>query len=373
MIFLHKLNKVDRVTLLIVACLLAIGTVAIYGATHGTKLDGLHISNLIWIGAFSVLMLFVALFDYRLLLGRISYLLYAFGVGLLVLVQFRGEDANGAVRWLSIGSFQIQPSEMAKLFTVLLVAHLLQRRAGERLRLIQDVLPILIVFAVPMLFVVKQPDLGTALVFVGILIGMLWIGNIRAIYMMLCLGAVTLAVVAVIYLFYENLDLLSKFVKPHQLSRIETFLDPTSDPDKAWHVKNAMSAIGVGGFSGDGDGFYSRQGYIPYAYSDSIYVVIGEFYGFLGSAVLLVLYFLLVYRMVMIAVENQGAIGGSFLVVGVISMFVFQVFVNIGMHIGLLPLTGISLPFISYGGSSLLTNMIAIGLVLSVKIHQDEY
>jgi len=370
MILLQKLSRLDKMTLVILIGLIAIGTLAIYGATNGTNLDGLHINNLVWFAAFCVPMLMVAVFDYRLLLGRLSYVLYGIGLLMLAYVQFKGEYANGAVRWLSIGSFQIQPSELAKLFTVLLVAHLLQRRGGEKLRIVQDLIPITIVFLLPILFVMKQPDLGTSLVFVGIMLGMLWIGNIRAIYMIICLGAVTLAAITVVWLFYENIELLSKFVKPHQISRIETFLDPTSDPDKAWHVKNAMSAIGVGGLNGDADAFYSKQGYIPYSYSDSIYVIIGENYGFLGSAVLLILYFLLIYRLVIISVETQ-MLGGSYVVVGVISMIVFQVFVNIGMHLGLIPLTGISLPFISYGGSSLLTNMIAIGLVLSVKIHQE--
>ncbi|MNJ46916.1 Rod shape-determining protein RodA [compost metagenome] len=131
-----------------------------------------------------------------------------------------------------------------------------------------------------------------------------------------------------------------------------------------------MLAIGSGSLTGD-DGYFLEQGYIPYAYSDSIFVVIGEKYGFLGSAVLLMLYFSLVTRLINVVIGNKE-LAGSYVVIGIIAMFVFQIFVNIGMHIGLVPLTGISLPFISYGGSSLITNMIAIGIVLSVSLHKAE-
>ncbi|MCE5172291.1 rod shape-determining protein RodA [Paenibacillus profundus] len=370
MIFIGKLKKIDILTLLIMVCLIAIGTVAIYEATSGTNLNGLHMNNIVLFGVFCVPMLLVAVFDYNILIGKLSYILYGIGIGLLVLVMFTGENINGAVRWLSIGSFQLQPSEMMKLATVLLAAHLLQKRAGEQLRLVQDIFPICIVFLVPIIIIMKQPDLGTALVFVGVLLSMLWMGNIRALYMLLCFSVMALLIGAICWLYYADHDLLSKLVQPHQMSRIQTFLDPTSDPDKSWHVKNAMSAIGSGGLSGD-TGFFLRRGFIPYAYSDSIYVVIGEKYGFLGSAILLLLYFMLIYRLVLIVKESRE-LAGSYLVLGLLGMLVFQIFVNIGMHIGLVPLTGISLPFISYGGSSLLTNMISIGLVLSVHIHKDE-
>jgi len=369
MIVINQLKKVDYFIIFIMICLIAIGTIAIHGATTGTKLDGLEHNHLLLFGVFCAPMLILAIFDYRLLTGKISYVLYGIGIILLAYVQFKGENVNGATRWISIGSFQIQPSELAKIFTVLLIAHLLNKRAGEKLRFFKDMVPIFILFMIPTLFIMKQPDLGTALVFVGILLGMVWMGNIRMLYMLLGLGVIVLAIGTIIWLFTSNNELLSKFIEPHQMARIQTFIDPTSDPDKSWHVQNAISAIGAGGLDGY-TGYYTREGFIPYAYSDSIYVVIGENYGFIGSSVLLMLYFILIYRMVIIVMESKD-LGGSYLVVGIISMLVFQVFVNIGMHIGILPLTGISLPFVSYGGSSLLTNMIAIGLALSVKIHQD--
>jgi rod shape determining protein RodA len=366
-IFINKLKKLDLSILFIMLCLISLGTYAIYEATSGTKLDGIHMNNLVLFGAFCVPMLLIALFDYRILIGKFSYVLYGVGVILLVLVHYNGESLNGSSRWLSMGSFQFQPSELAKLSTILLVSYLLHKRAGEKLRMLTDVLPISIVFLIPFILIYKQPDLGTALVFIGILLGMLWIGNIRAIYMLLLVGGVSLLILLIYWLYYSDYERLTQFIQPHQLARIQTFLDPTIDPDKSWHVINSMNAVSIGGLNGS-SGIYSQRGFIPYVYSDSIYVLIGEKHGFLGSALLLLLYYLMISRMVITVSKSRGS-AGSYLVVGIISMLVFQIFVNIGMHIGLLPLTGISLPFISYGGSSLLSSMIAVGLVLSVKIH----
>jgi len=370
MIFLQKYKKTDTFLVVILVCLIAVGTYMVYEATSGTKFDGLHKNNMMLAGAFLLPMFLVASFDYRLLIGKLSYALYAIGIGLLIFVKFKGVNVNGSYRWLDIGPFQFQPSELAKLFTILLIAHLLQKRNGERLRLLKDVLPITLVFAVPFALVYKQPDLGTALVFGGIFLGMLWMGNIRAEYMAILVGVAIISIWAILWLFQSNYELLAQYVKPHQLARIQAFLDPASDPDKSWHVINSINAIGTGGLSG-GSGFLSKQGFIPYVYSDSIYVIVGERFGFIGSAVLLMLYFLMIYRMVMIAIDSKRR-AGSYLVAGIVSMFVFQIFVNIGMHIGLLPLTGISLPFISYGGSSLLISMAAVGLVLNVGIHNRE-
>jgi len=368
---LRKLRKLDIFALIITTCLVAIGTIAVYEATSGTQLDGLHISNVMLFGAFCVPMLLIALTDYKLLTGKLAYVLYGVGICLLILVTLKGENINGAARWLSIGSFQLQPSELVKLSTILLAARYLSKRNGEKLRLLQDIVPFSLIFLIPTVLIMKQPDLGTALVFVGIFLSMLWMGNIRIRYLMLGLGAVTFLVMVILWLYNTDHKLLSVIAKPHQISRLQTFLDPASDPDKSWHVNNAMYAISAGGQSG-GPGFYIHNGYIPYAYSDSIFVVIGEKYGFIGSAILLLLYFMLMYRFVNIVWDSKE-LAGSYLVIGIISMFVFQIFVNIGMHIGLVPLTGISLPFISYGGSSLLTYMIAIGLVLSVHIHKNIY
>lgn len=371
MTLIRKLKNIDFTIILIIVCLIALGTMAIYSATSGTRYDGLHINNMNLFAVSCIPLLLFALLDYRLLAGKFSYVIYGVGIAMLVLVLFKGEYANGATRWIALGSLQFQPSEVVKISTILLVAHLLHKRDGEKLRIFRDLIPIAVIVMIPIILIMKQPDLGTSLVFVGILIGMVWMGNIRLSHMILCISVIVGTVTAILWLYYGNPELLSKIVEPHQLARIQTFLDPASDPDKSWHVLNSMRAVGIGQMYGEGfqHGFFIQNGYIPYAYSDSIYVVIGEEFGFLGTSVLLILYFALIYRMIIIAMRSRD-LSGSFLVIGFISMLALQVFVNIGMHIGMLPLTGISLPFISYGGSSLLTNMVAIGLVLSVNIHR---
>ncbi|MEF2247778.1 FtsW/RodA/SpoVE family cell cycle protein [Paenibacillus sp. IITD108] len=370
MFIVNKIKKLDMLILLITFALGLVGTMAIYEATVGTNLHNLHIQNFIMLILFCAPMLCIALIDYRIIVSKLAYGFYGIGVALLVAVHFFGENKNGAQRWLNLGGFEFQPSELAKICTILLVAHLLHRRKGEQLKIGKDIIPILLVFLVPVLFIYKQPDLGTALVFLGMMLSMLWMGNVRMIYMALCVGLGAAAIVAVFWLFHNNYDLLASIVKSHQMDRIQTFIDPASDPDKSWHVNNALIAIGSGGLNGD-SGYFFQKGFIPYVYSDSIFVAVGEKYGFIGSSVLLFLFFLLLYRMIIVSNESRD-LAGSYIVIGIIGMLVFQIFVNIGMHVGIMPLTGISLPFISYGGSTMLTNMIAIGIVLSVAVHKNE-
>lgn len=367
---LRKLSRMDYPLLVVLCALVAIGTVAVYTATVDTKLDGLHYSNMKMFAAFCLPMLIVACMDYRVLTGKLAFISYGIGLLLLIAVKVQGEVINGAVRWIVIKDFQFQPSEFVKLSTILMATYLLQRRGGEKLRLLRDVLPIGLVFLIPTYLIYDQPDLGTALVFVGMFVGMIWIGNLKTIHLLVS-GAILTGTLGLGYwMLQTDHALLKVIIKPHQMDRILTFLNPGSGGDTGWHVANALRAIAVGGSFGD-DGYYLKNGFIPYAYSDSIYVAIGENYGFVASAIMLLLFYFMVYRMVLTVLESRD-LAGSYLVVGLISMIVFQVFVNIGMHIGLLPLTGLSLPFISYGGSSLFVNMIAVGIVLSVGIHRSK-
>ncbi|MCM3337583.1 rod shape-determining protein RodA [Paenibacillus sp. MER TA 81-3] len=370
---LRKLKRVDPLMVWILLCFMAVSTIVIYSATTNTSYEGLHKNNMMLYAAFFIPLLVTAWFDYRVVVRYLSVVLYVTGIALLALVMFKGVDINGSVRWIAIGGQQFQPSELMKLFTILMLARFLGLREGEELRLVRDIVPLGLIIAIPVFFVLKQPDLGTSIVFAAIFVAMIWMANVRMSHMIIGLSATAAVIVSIVVLYYTNSDLLAQFIKPHQMARIETFLNPTSDSDQAWHVMNSIRAIGSGRLSGDGftQGFFIHSGYIPYSYSDSIFVVIGEEFGFLGSAMLILLYFLLIYRMVLI-VKDSNNLEGAYLVVGIIAMFTLQIFENIAMHIGLMPLTGLSLPFISYGGSSLLTNMISIGLVLSVKIHQEE-
>lgn len=365
-------SRLDVTIIVILICFMTISTLSIYSATMNTSYEGLHKNNLVMYVLLFIPLFVVAFLDYRIIVRYFSYILYGLGVGLLVFVQMQGVNLNGSTRWLNIGPIQFQPSELVKIFVILLIAKILKKRNSEPLRIIYDVVPIAIVTFLPVIFILMQPDLGTSIVYFGILLGMIWVGNIR--WLHVAIGSATLAItgMSLSFLYFANNELFSKLIKPHQMSRIQAFIDPASDPDKSWHVQNSIRAIGTGEFFGKGymQGDMIQNGFIPYDYADSIFVVIGEEFGFLGSALLLILYFLLIYRMVRIAYDSNDILG-SYIVIGVISMLIIQIIENIAMHLGLMPLTGISLPFISYGGSSLLTNMVATGLVLSVKIHQS--
>lgn len=368
----RKAAQLDFTILFIVGFFMIVSTFVIYSATTGTKYEGFHLKNLVLYLAFFVPVFLLALFDYRMLVSRLAYVLYGVGVLLLIMVKLFGKDINGSIRWIDLKVIQFQPSELMKIFVILVIARILNNRQGEPLRLLQDILPILGLTFIPLVFILTQPDLGTSIVFIGILVGMLWIGNVRFVHILLGAAAIAVLGALLVGLYYVDFDLFSKIIKPHQLSRIQTFLDPSGDADQGWHVLNSIVAISTGEMYGKGflQGDYIQQGYIPYDYADSIYVVIGEEFGFLGSAVLLIAYFILIYRMVLIAI-NSRSLSGSFITVGIVSMFTLQIFENIAMHTGLMPMTGIALPFISYGGSSLLTNMLCIGIVLSIKIHQS--
>jgi len=369
---IRKIKRLDYIIFIILACLTVVSTLMIYSATSNTAYEGMYRSNLILIGVFCIPLMMVAFIDYRIITRFFSHGLYALGIGLLVFTMYYGVDIYNSKRWVMIAGVQFQPSELVKIFVIILLAHLFSKREGENLRLIKDVIPVGILTLIPVYFVLKQPDLGTSLVFFGILLGMLWMSNIRMTHMVVFLFILASVISLVIWLYYSDTDLLSKMIKPHQMARIQTFLEPTKDPDNSWHVLNSIMAVSTGELSGKGflNGYFVQNGFIPVLYSDSIFVVIGEEYGFLGSASLLLLYFILIYRMILIAMEATDR-SGRYIVIGIISMWVVQIFENIGMHIGLLPLTGIALPFISYGGSSLLTNMISIGLVLSVRLYQE--
>ncbi|MEV2280653.1 rod shape-determining protein RodA [Paenibacillus larvae] len=370
---IRKLKKIDPVIMFILGCFIFFSTLVIYSAATGGNFGNLHINNIILYAASFIPFIVVAFTDYRIIIHSFSYLFYTIGIGLLLLVQVMGQSINGSKRWIGIGSFQFQPSELMKILLILVLAHVLSRREGQPLRFIKDIIPLGVLAIIPFYQIFKQPDLGTALVLVSICLGMIWIGNLKVAHLALGAALLTVIISGIILLHSSNPELLSKFVKPHQMDRIQTFLDPSSNPDKSWHVRNSIIAIGTGELYGKGylQGSYVQGGFVPYDYSDSIFVVIGEEFGFVGSSILLMLYMIFIYRMIQIAIQCKD-LSGTYLIVGIISMFTFQIFENIAMHIGILPLTGISLPFISYGGSSLFTNMIAMGLVMSVRIHHDQ-
>lgn len=377
---LNKLKKIDWGIFIILLCLMCISVISIHSAIDGqsSAYANTDVRTVIFYAIGLLLAITVAVFDYRVLL-KTWYVLYGIGVILLVLVFFIGSNINGATGWFRMGALSFQPAEAVKIIIIIGVAYLLGRKQGEKLSFLSDIIPIGAFVFVPFMLVMVQPDLGNAIIYLVILLGMLWIGNVKYSHVLIGLTAVVAGIVLFITLFTVfNADIkqyLEEQDKEHWYSRINTFINPDeATADEKHQSQNAQIAIGSGGLNGDGymQGDMKKGGFIPYPYSDSIFVVIGEEFGFTGAAVLLMLYFLLIYRIIMIAYQCYDR-RASYIVIGIASMYVFQIFQNIGMMIGLMPITGITLPFISYGGTSLLLNMICIGIVFSIKAHQEVY
>jgi rod shape determining protein RodA len=324
-----------------------------------------------------VAFMFMSIVDYRALL-KIHFYIYAVGIMMLISVYFFGKEINGAKGWFKLpGNLDFQPAELMKVILIVTVAAWLYRRRGDRLEFKTDIVPVGLFVFVPFVLVLIQPDLGNAIIYLIILLGIVWIGNIKYMQVLIGLVIVVGGFGLFLYLFTHYHDPIKAFLDArgsgHWVVRIDTFMNPqNASKDAAFQVNNSIHAIGSGGLSGEGymKGSSIQSLFIPYAYSDSIFVVVGEEFGFRGTAILLLLYFILIYRLIQISLQSSQ-LSGSYIVAGVVSMFVFQIFENVGMLIGIMPLTGITLPFISYGGTSLLINMLSLGLVMSVKLHQE--
>jgi rod shape determining protein RodA len=377
---LQNIKKIDWIIVTILVLFGVISTMLVFSATSNPQSSiQIPISRNVVNFTFGLIgLFFFTMFDYRVLVKG-SFYAYGFGLLLLVVVYFFGVELNGQRGWFKIplvGNFQ--PAEFMKLVLIVVIAAMMSRRRGEKLELRSDIFPIGLTMFFPFMLVLIQPDLGNAVIFIIIILGMLWIGNIQ--YKHVLIGGVIIGglLALLFYLFNQYNDPIIRFITElgapdRWVTRINTFLNPGNATfNERYQVDQSMIAIGSGSLTGDGflQGNSVHKGFIPYAYADSIFVVLGEEFGFVGGATLLLLYFVLIYRMILIAVQTKD-LAGSYMIVGIISMFVFQIFQNIGMLIGIMPVTGITLPFISYGGTSLLINMISVGIALSVKVHNQ--
>jgi len=377
---LAKLKRIDWLMALILLCFLLISHFAIKSAIYMDPVYGnsrMDDRMLYFYGLGFAVMLVVSFINYRWLV-KLWIPGYIAGLGLLVAVLIYAEERNSAKSWFDLPfGISFQPAELMKLLLIFAIAGFIAMRDGRPLGLVKDVIPVGLLTLIPFALVLIQPDLGNAVIYVVIMTGMLWIGNLKYKYV---IGGIAAAIA--FFMLFQHLYLtyhdeigsyLSKQGLGHWTARIDTFLDPESaDPDATYHVDKAMAAIGSGGLTGDGylQGNSVRNRFIPYAFSDSIFVVIGEEFGFAGAATLLLLYFLLIYRMILIAIQC-GTMSGALIITGIVSMFVFQIFENVGMLLGIMPLTGITLPFISYGGTSLVINMLCIGIVQSIRVYPE--
>ncbi|TCZ74038.1 rod shape-determining protein RodA [Paenibacillus albiflavus] len=370
----------DYIIIGILVILSVLSILLIHSATiDDTYIKPISIKKLITVNTVCIFAFILAsLFNYKTLL-KFSPYIYLIGIVLLIGIFFFGSEKNGARGWYEIpGGLDLQPAEIMKIILVIILTYILYRKNQEPLLLIRDVVPVVFVVFIPFMLVLVQPDLGNAIIYLVILIGMLWIGNLKYSHAIIGIAILVGGYFLFDYLYSHNHEVIGTFLKEkgfgHWADRLDTYFAPEfASKDQTYHVDNARLAIGSGELLGRGymKGDMIHSGKIPYSYSDSIFVVIGEEFGFVGAAGILILYFILIYRLILIAINSKST-SGPLIIVGIVSMYIYQIFQNIGMMVGIIPLTGITLPFISYGGTSLLINMVAIGLAMSVHLHQEE-
>ena len=354
-----RFKNTDWVVLIISLLLFAVGLVALYSATQNTELDEFK-KQIQW-GLIAIpFVVLVYLIDYRIIV-KFSPVLYIFLMLALVGVMFT-KPINGSRSWFRIGdSIALQPSELGKIVVIMFMAFILYRLQLKGRREISKPWKLVIYFALwafPILLIIKQPDFGTALAYIFAMLFMLFVSGIDKKYIILAIIIVAIAAPYVL----QNLP-------AHAKARIEIFLNPEADPrGKGYNLIQSKLAIGAGQFLGMGvlKGNQTQLGYLSPKTTDFIYSVIGEEMGFLVSSTIVVLYVLLITKAIGIAKNAEDSIG-SYIGVGIAGVLFFHMVENIGMTIGLLPITGVPLPFVSYGGSSLITNFICIGLLLNIS------
>jgi rod shape determining protein RodA len=345
--------------LLIVLSICALGILEIYSATHSSLLAGMHWRQMWWVGLGLAGMLLLSRIDYHTLLDQ-APLLYLLGLGALVAVLLFGEVKFGARRWISIAGQTLQVSELVKLTIIIVLARFLSEVRTERLTLV-DLAKVGVLVGIPLGLILIQPDLGTALVIVPVAV----VGVFLA-------GLEWKHAAAIVVLGTMMLPVGWFFLKPYQKERIEAFLKPGEDPrGSGYQVMQSRIAVGSGGFwgKGIGQGSQNQLGFVPVRWADFILAAVAEEMGFFGVFVALMLYMALLLRLVQNA-QMASDRAGMYLVMGVAAVLGFHVFVNVAMIIGYVPVTGIPLPLMSYGGSATLFLFLSLGLVLNVRMRR---
>ncbi len=355
----RELKNIEWSILIIVLLLSVIGLVALFSATQSADHDEFY-KQCIWLAVSLVIMVGVMLIDYETLI-KISPILYGLFIVLLIGVLFT-PAINGATSWFNIGFFSFQPGEFAKIFVILFLAMAItriQERGKAEINRPTKLLILLAILGVPILLIVKQPDYGTAMAFI-----------VAAALMVMAAGLDKRYIIGTIILICIALPLMYKFVLPeHAKNRIDIFLNPESDPrGSGYNIIQSKLAIGAGGLTGMGllKGNQTQLGFLYPKTTDFIYAVIGEEMGFVVAGAIIILYVVLITKCLYVAKTAKDE-AGSLIVTGITGIFIFHMIENIGMVMGLLPITGVPLPFISYGGSSLITNFICIGIILNIS------
>jgi rod shape determining protein RodA len=350
----------DWVLMLFVIVICAAGIVEIYSATFGTKFAGAHIRQLYWVIGGIVAMLVISRINYHVLLDAVPWMYVLAFLSLAVVMVF-GQKYLGARRWIKIGgAMHFQPSEWVKLILILAVAkYWAEDRRGECE--LSDIIKVGALVGIPMLMVLRQPDLGTSLTYIPIAVMGLFLGGLKWKH-----------AVAILLIITVTLPLAYRVLKPYQRERLTSFLEPEADYHGSGYQQiQSLIAVGSGGLIGKGmlHGSQIQGSFLPIPQTDFIFAAFAEEHGFVGAIAILLLYFAVLMRLVHNA-QTAPDRAGTFVVMGVVAVLAFHVLVNVGMVVGFMPVTGIPLPLMSYGGSSVLFTFLALGLVMNIRMRR---
>jgi rod shape determining protein RodA len=352
----------DWLLLIFVLIICALGVMEIHSATEHTKFAGAHVKQMYWVAAGVGMMFLVSLVNYQALLDQIHWF-YIASVASLIAVLLFGTKALGARRWIKMpGGNHFQPSEWVKLILILAVAKYFADMRQRELTW-PDFLKAGAIVGIPMLLVLKQPDLGTALTYLPIAMMGMFLGGLQL------RQGLTVALLAAIGLGVAFYVPQIHILKSYQKQRLTSYQDPDSDPQgSGYQVKQSMIAVGSGGLWG-GKGSQTHGAFLPIPQTDFIFAAFSEEHGFVGALGVLLVYFIVLMRLTQNA-QTAPDRAGTFVVMGVVAVLSFHILVNVGMVVGFMPVTGIPLPLMSYGGSSVLFMFLALGMVMNVRMRR---
>ncbi|MEC1720568.1 FtsW/RodA/SpoVE family cell cycle protein [Schinkia azotoformans] len=375
-------NYFDYFLVFLIFLLMVFSCITISSALKYVQLnDNYLVKQIIWFIIGCIVALCIFYFDF-FSIRKLTPLLYIFGIllliGVLVSPESIAPSRNGAKSWFIIPSIgSIQPSEFMKIFLILMLSYITTKHKDQyEIGIIYNDFKLLfklgIIALIPMGLTLFQNDFGTSLVMFIITLGIIFLSGInwKIVCSIIFIGLLVLAILVGIF-FYEP-EILLNFISQYQLNRIYSWLDPFAHPKGiGYQLKQSILAIGSGMYYGKG--FQNSNVYIPESHTDFIFALFAEEFGFIGASLLVTIYFLIIYRMVIISILNKNNTFESLICGGMITMITFHVFQNIGMVIGLIPITGIPLPLMSYGGSSILSTMLGLGIVLNISLKTKYY
>lgn len=341
-------------------CLMGVLNIYSTGFSLTSQKAPLYLKQIQWIIIGLMFMLVMLTIDHRILI-QYAYIIHGIAIVLLIIVTFYGYTTHGSQRWLAFGGFSFQPSELVKLTMILALARYFSDHGTQALYSIKDLLTPSLILLIPFLFIVRQPDLGTALMLLIIFVSMVIFVGIR-IKDLLIAGFSGLLLAPLAWFFFKD----------YQKERVLTFFDPERDPlGSGYHIIQSMIAIGSGGFLGKGflKGTQTQLKFLPEQQTDFVFSVFAEEWGFIGGVVLMLLFLFLILWGFKIAQYSRD-LSGTLIAYGITIMLFWGVFINIGMVLGILPVVGIPLPFLSYGGSSVVVLMTAVGMLINISMRR---